>query len=597
MVPGPSNTQKLSLSNLIQSKKAGISCYCLTNMSVSPHIRLERTSPASPQCPVQYRRSVFWVFVAILCIASASIPLYSEGQVAHAAAPAPAFSDPLTVTGGQHPNFIATGDFNEDGWLDLAVTNQNSSNVSILLANGTSGFNSATNYPLAPNIFAFPRAIAVADFNGDAHLDYVTVSSLNFEGNAFVRLGNCNGTFRDPTKFVTGNIAVFVVLADFGHDGKVDMAVANQGGDFVMGEGGVVHLPATVAVLAGDGQGGFAAPQALVSYSSPKVPTALSVGDFNNDGLPDLAVTNNNSKVSGADPAVDSVTVLLNQITSSLRIVHDIPVANGPHFLINHDLDNDGELDLAVTGKGTDTISVLRGNGRGDFDAPSTFPAGGSRGSLAAGDFNGDGHVDLATTSSRLYIILGAGNGSLGPPVEYLNRNYSFVLVSDLNRDRKPDILLADTNGEFFNQVSVLFNTSDFQPASPWLLTQETTARAIALDSVTSQRDPFRICGTHNFSADKLTRVMLFTYDDVTAMAGGDRSLVTAQAEDAQGTIYLLTIEYVGKLPNSGGLTQIVVKLADSIRLLDKIWITVTVRGVPGNRVLLRIDASDCSPT
>jgi len=105
------------------------------------------------------------------------------------------------------------------------------------------------------------------------------------------------------------------------------------------------------------------------------------------------------------------------------------------------------------------------------------------------------------------------------------------------------------------------------------------------------------VCGTHNFSADKLTRVMLFTYDDITAMAGGDMSLVTAQAEDAQGTIYLLTIEYVGKLPNSGGLTQIVVKLADSIRLLDKIWITVTVRGVPGNRVLLRIDASDCSPT
>jgi uncharacterized protein (TIGR03437 family) len=80
-------------------------------------------------------------------------------------------------------------------------------------------------------------------------------------------------------------------------------------------------------------------------------------------------------------------------------------------------------------------------------------------------------------------------------------------------------------------------------------------------------------------------------------MTGGDMSLVTAQAEDAQGTVYPLTVEYVGKLSNSGGLTQIDVKLAESMRLLDKIWLTVTVRGAPSNRVLLRIEPSDCSPS
>jgi hypothetical protein len=541
---------------------------------------------------MQYRRPIVVASIAAVLVVVASIRFDRMVPIARADAPAPTFSQPVTIAAHLRPNFLATGDFNEDGHVDLAVTNLNSTDVSILLANGNGGYGPATNYTLAPNIFVFPRTIAVGDFNGDAHLDYVAISSLFTEGNAFVRLGKGDGTFGESTRFVTGNVAAFIVAADFNLDGKLDFAVANEGGDFVVGQGPSAHFDASVSVLAGDGQGGFASPQTLFSYSSPKVPSALSVGDFNNDGLPDLAVTNNNSKISGGDPALDGVTILLNQRTGRLGIVHEIPLSNGPTSVINHDLDNDGELDLVVTGKGSDLVSVLLGDGQGDFGAPTTFPAGASRSAVAAGDFNGDGNVDLATTSlaQGLFIILGDGTGSFGAPVKFLTRNNNMVRVTDLNRDHKPDIALTDTTGEFLNSVTVLFNTSNFLAGSPWLLTHENTTRAVALDSVTFQRDPFRVCTRHNFSSDEITRVMLFSPDDVDAMAA-----VTAEAEDDQGGTYPLTVEDVQKPANSQ-LTQVVVKLTDSFKLRDRVWLTISVNGVRSNRVLVRISPDDCGP-
>ncbi len=542
---------------------------------------------------MQYPRLTVVVFVALAVVAVASIRFDPVVPIVRADSPAPTFSQPVTIPAHLRPNFVATGDFNEDGHIDLAATNQNSTDVSIILADGNGGFGPATNYPVQQNLFVFPREVIVGDFNADGHLDYIVITWLFVgafpEGSAFVRLGKGDGTFGEPTRFVTGNVAVFAAAADFNLDGKLDLAVSNEGGDFITGETGTTHFPASVSLLAGDGQGGFAPPQTLVSYASPKVPAALSVGDFNDDGLPDIAVTNNNSKVSGGDSAMDSVTILLNQNTGGFSVAHEIPFSNGPTSVINHDLDNDGELDLAVTGKGSDTVSILLGDGQGDFGAPATFPAGGAHCAIAAGDFNGDGNVDLATTSLRLWILLGDGSGNFGAPVEFLARNYGMVLVTDLNRDHEPDIALADTTGEFLNSVTVLFNTSNSRPAAPRLLTLENTTRAVALDSVTLQRDPFRVCTTYNFSSDKITRVMLFSADDIDPMAA-----VTAQAEDDQGRIYPLTVEYVLKPANSQ-LTQIGVRLSDAFKLLDQVWLTISVDGERSNRVLVAITPDDCN--
>lgn len=125
-------------------------------------------------------------------------------------------------------------------------------------------------------------------------------------------------------------------------------------------------------------------------------------------------------------------------------------------------------------------------------------------------------------------------------------------------------------------------------PLAPRLLTEEGTERAIALESVTLMREPFSLVSTHNFSADRRTRVMLFA-TDVELGQGEGVSTVTAQAEDSRQKTYPLTVEYVGKIPSLDWLTQVVIKLPAEVESAGDVWVSINVRGVASNRVLIYI--------
>jgi FG-GAP-like repeat len=99
---------------------------------------------------------------------------------------------------GVGPGQSATGDFNRDGRLDLAVTNQNTNSVSILLGNGNGTFGAPTNFAAGTS----PRSLAVGDFNGDRSQDLVLVNA--FSANVSILLGNGNGTFGAATNFTVG---------------------------------------------------------------------------------------------------------------------------------------------------------------------------------------------------------------------------------------------------------------------------------------------------------------------------------------------------------------------------------------------------------
>jgi hypothetical protein len=130
------------------------------------------------------------------------------------------------------------------------------------------------------------------------------------------------------------------------------------------------------------------------------------------------------------------------------------------------------------------------------------------------------------------------------------------------------------------------FSIGMASPPAPRLLTEENTERAIALESVIRIRDSFPLITRHNFSSDQRTRVMLFA-TDVELGQGEDVSAVTAQAEDSQQRNYPLIVEYVGKVPNQDRLTQVVIKLPAEAVSVGDIWVSVNVRGVVSNRVLI----------
>lgn len=122
----------------------------------------------------------------------------------------------------------------------------------------------------------------------------------------------------------------------------------------------------------------------------------------------------------------------------------------------------------------------------------------------------------------------------------------------------------------------------------PVLMTQENSLRALALDSVTWTTEPLGVSNEHNFSADKLTRVSLFAVD-VELRQGEPLSVIEAQAENSTGQIFPLTIEYFGPVPNFSWLKQIVVKLPAEIANANDVKVSLKVRGVAGNKVILKV--------
>lgn len=128
-------------------------------------------------------------------------------------------------------------------------------------------------------------------------------------------------------------------------------------------------------------------------------------------------------------------------------------------------------------------------------------------------------------------------------------------------------------------------------PGTPVLLRELDSPRAVALDSVTMLRDPLPVDSKHNLSSDKRTRMMLFA-SNVELMAGEEASAITAQAQDSQGRVYPLTVEFVGKVPNFDWLTQINVKLPDGLYTgdifgADYIWVSITRGEKQSNKSLI----------
>ena len=123
-------------------------------------------------------------------------------------------------------------------------------------------------------------------------------------------------------------------------------------------------------------------------------------------------------------------------------------VGNGPPSIAVGDFNADGKQDLAVANYGSDNVSILLGDGAGNFSGPTNFAVGGHPISIAVGDFNGDGKQDLAVANSfsgTVSILLGDGRGDFKGPRLRVGVAPVFVAVGDFNGDAKQDLAVART--------------------------------------------------------------------------------------------------------------------------------------------------------
>ncbi|MEH2395881.1 FG-GAP-like repeat-containing protein [Nostoc sp.] len=352
------------------------------------------------------------------------------------------FATATNFTIGTRPYSVTVGDFNGDGKLDLATANIDSGNVSVLLGDGTGGFDSNTNF----TVDSSPRSVTVGDFNGDGKLDLATANffgSSNGYGELLgkstvsVLLGNGTGGFATATNFTVGTSRIpSVTVGDFNSDGKLDLAAANINSG-------------NVSVLLGDGTGGFDSNTNFTVGSSPR---SVTVGDFNGDGKLDLAAANGSS---------NNVSVLLGDGTGGFAIATNFTVGALPTSVTVADFNRDGKLDLAAANYSSNNVSVLLGDGTGGFDSNTNFTVGAIPFSVTVGDFNGDGKLDLATANfagNNVSVLLGNGTGGFDSNTNFtVGSSPISVTVGDFNRDGKLDLAAANYSS---NSVSVLLNAN-----------------------------------------------------------------------------------------------------------------------------------------
>jgi hypothetical protein len=355
------------------------------------------------------------------------------------------FDSAPSFAAGSQAFAIAPIPLGRTGNLGLVTANFLGDSVSVLRGNGHGSFLAAVNYPVGHG----PGAVAVGDLNGDGVADVVTANTLG--ASLSLLLGNRDGTFRPAQTITTGITPFFpedVSLADFNGDHVPDLAVSYEG------SGGFAGLVA----LRGNGDGTFFKVQNLLSQAFVN-PKHLVIADLNGDGIPDLAQAvedvNSTGELGGAQ-------AFLGIGDGTFHFVSFTPTSEAPTGLAAGDFNSDGVADLALTNFLTQSVSVLRGKGDGSFQAAVTFSAGVNSRSVLARDFNGDGVLDLAlanSTDNSVSVLSGKGDGMFGPEVRYLaGSGTDAVAAGDFNGDGAPDLVTA--NGAS-NSASVLLNRND----------------------------------------------------------------------------------------------------------------------------------------
>lgn len=351
------------------------------------------------------------------------------------AAPSAALTKPASYSTASAINDqIAVADFNGDGHLDI-VTN----NYAVLMGNSDGSFQSPVYYTAQTAAYG----VATGDFNGDGHPDFATADA---DGTLGIWLNKGDGTFLPPVFFPVGAAPLRIAVADFNNDGFADVAVASRQGDFP-----------GVGVFIGAGDGTFKSP---VNYLAPQRQQALAIADFNGDGNADIVAVD-------SDDIDQNVTILLGAGDGTFHTAATYTTVF-PDLVAVGDFNNDGRPDFVISSEFS-SLGVFLGNGDGTF-APEptlqTLEVSPFHFGISLGDFDGDGKLDIAYTASGgpdISIFIGNGDGTFRGAVNFpAGSSLQAVVTAEFNGDGRTD--LAVING---SSIQVLLGaTGDFPTVS-----------------------------------------------------------------------------------------------------------------------------------
>lgn len=364
--------------------------------------------------------------------------------------------------------------FGADGALAASVGGK--------LGNGSFGSAAST------TIGTSPLGISTGDFNGDGALDVV---ALNSGSNTIsMLLGDGSGGFAAPSTFSVGSNPTSIAAADFNRDGNLDIATANGNTD-------------TVSVLLGTGRGSFLAGTA---FAVGAVPNGLATGDFNGDGAADIATVNYDD---------GTVSVLIGQGNGGFgsQSVLNAGLSSGLSAIEAGDFNGDGRTDLVTANSDDGEVRMFLGLGNGSFNGLAPYSSGVASDSLAIGDLNGDGNLDLARNQVGGPVVVSFGNGAGG-----FSSESSFgtgfvtgrVALGDVNGDGNLDIAAATATAA----TAILFGNGSGNFSNQQFTTVGASQSSLAFGDLNNDGVPDLIAARFNFAAPGFVSVALARTQD-----------------------------------------------------------------------------------
>ena len=349
---------------------------------------------------------------------------------------------PISITGG--PSNVAIADMNKDGKPDIVVACGQGRSISVLLGTGDGRFILALKSPLS--VAGSPSEMAVGDVNSDGRLDLAFADHDSYGVNLL--LGDGQGSFASAR-----DSAILMRDGNKPHTHGLEMGDVN--GDDILDLVTVNNNDNDVSVALGNGQGNFTrVPRSPFAVGQSPYPAALS--DVNQDGHLDIIATTTMTGPSVSRTSISSraLTILFGDGRGDFQRTDIQLRTREPWCVAVGDVNGDSKPDLVSTHRESSPLTVLLGEGGGRFTEveDSPFDLGRSAWRVVIVDVNSDGKADVvAAAGEGVRVKLGDGRGNFTPAPHspYPTGKGTWRLaVGDLNGDGKPDVVTSNLESQ-----------------------------------------------------------------------------------------------------------------------------------------------------